>query len=490
MKLISSLVLAIIAVVSHCAVVEIDRRAAVDDCLSNAQVPVFASTSSDRTQAIKPFNLRVPFTPAAYAVPQTVKHVQDAVACGVKSNAKVTAKSGGHSYGSHGLGGENGHLIIDLRRFNNITADAKAHTAVVGAGGRLGNIALALYSQGKQAMSHGTCPGVGVGGLTLHGGYGLISRQKGLTLDNLISAQVVLANSTAVTASATENTDLFWSLRGAGAAFGIVTSFTFKTFDAPEDNLVYSYTMQSANASDMANQLAILQNFTLYDQPPELNMRLFLNSGQLTGVYYGSKSAYNTTMLPLLSRLRITARDSAVSTKSWTDTLLAFSNGPLKQPEPYDYHETQYAKSLMPDRLSTAALIALSNYFFNTARSIGRPYYLLIDMHGGNSSAISQIGADATSYVHRNAVFKMQFYDIAFGSYNSNWYSFLTNWVRAITDASPGEKFGMYINYADTQLNSTDAHTRYWGSHYEKLAGIKAKYDPGKIFYGPQLVGS
>jgi FAD/FMN-containing dehydrogenase len=309
-------------------------------------------------------------------------------------------------------------------------------------------------------------------------------------LDNLISAQVVLANSTTVTASATENTDLFWSLRGAGAAFGIVTSFTFKTFDAPEDNLVYSYTMQSANAPEMASQLAILQNFTLYDQPPELNMRLFLNSGQLTGVYYGSRSAYNAIMLPLLSKLRIAASDSAVSTKSWTDTLLAFSNGPLKQPEPYDYHETQYAKSLMPDRLSTAALSALSNYFFNTARSIGRPYYLLIDMHGGNSSAISQVGADATSYAHRNAVFKMQFYDIAFGNYNSNWYSFLTNWVKAITDASPGEKFGMYINYADTQLNSTDAHTRYWGSHYERLAGIKTKYDPGKVFYGPQLVGS
>lgn len=241
----------------------------------------------------------------------------------------------------------------------------------------------------------------------------------------------------------------------------------------------------------MATQLAILQNFTLYDQPPELNMRLFLNSGQLTGVYYGNKTAYNATMLPLLSKLKITAKDSAVSAKSWTDTLLAFSNGALKQPEPYDYHETQYAKSLMPDRLSPAALTALSNYFFSTARSIGRPYYLLIDMHGGASSAISQVADDATSYAHRNAVFKMQFYDIAWGgSYNADWYKFLNNWVKIITDASPGEKFGMYINYADTQLNNTEAHARYWGSHYEKLVGIKARYDPGKVFFGPQLVGS
>lgn len=159
MKCFTSLLLAASAVISHSEAAGLDKRAAIDDCLNAVKVPVFASGSSDRTQAIKPFNLRVPFTPTAYAVPQTVKHVQDAVACGVKNNIKVTAKCGGHSYGSHGLGGENGHLVIDLRRFNSVTVDSKAHTAVVGAGGRLGNIALALYDQGKQAMSHGTCPG-------------------------------------------------------------------------------------------------------------------------------------------------------------------------------------------------------------------------------------------------------------------------------------------------------------------------------------------
>lgn len=137
----------------------LNKRAALDDCLSSLHVPVFTSASSNYTQAIKPFNLRVPFKPVAYAVPSTIQHVQDAVACGVKNKITVTAKSGGHSYGSHGLGGEDGHLIVDLRRFNTVTVDQAAHTAVVGAGGRLGNIALALYAQGKQATAHGTCPG-------------------------------------------------------------------------------------------------------------------------------------------------------------------------------------------------------------------------------------------------------------------------------------------------------------------------------------------
>jgi FAD/FMN-containing dehydrogenase len=134
-------------------------NATLSECLESRQVPVYAAGTKNYTQAVKPFNLRLPFVPASYAVPQTVKHVQDAVSCGVASSVKVTAKCGGHSYGAHGLGGEDGHLIVDMRRFNSVIVDQEVHTAVVGAGGRLGNIALALYDQGKQAISHGTCPG-------------------------------------------------------------------------------------------------------------------------------------------------------------------------------------------------------------------------------------------------------------------------------------------------------------------------------------------
>lgn len=137
----------------------LDKRAALDGCLASFAVPVYSPDSKDYTQAIKPFNLRVPFKPASYAVPTTIEHVQDTVHCGAQNGIQVTAKSGGHSYASHGLGGEDGHLVVDMRHFNSVTVDQEAHTAVIGPGGRLGNIALALYDQGKQATSHGTCPG-------------------------------------------------------------------------------------------------------------------------------------------------------------------------------------------------------------------------------------------------------------------------------------------------------------------------------------------
>jgi FAD/FMN-containing dehydrogenase len=135
------------------------KRAAIDDCLTSAEVPVYASGSSDFTKAIKPFNLRLPFTPTALAVPSTVAQVQAAVSCGASLGITVSPKSGGHSYASHGLGGEDGHLVIDLKLFRNVSVDPSTGIATVGPGARLGNVATALYNQGKRALSHGTCPG-------------------------------------------------------------------------------------------------------------------------------------------------------------------------------------------------------------------------------------------------------------------------------------------------------------------------------------------
>jgi hypothetical protein len=239
--------------------------------------------------------------------------------------------------------------------------------------------------------------------------------------------------------------------------------------------------------------LSVLQNFTTYDQPPELNMRLFVPN-QLTGVYYGNRSSFDTVMTPLLTALNVSSHSYSVNTRSWINTLTSFSNGPLAQPEIYDYHENFYAKSLMPEYLSPEAMTALADYYFTTARTLrGRSWYLLIDMHGGVGSAISAVEPDATSYAHRNAIFKMQFNDRIFPDsavFKPEMMSFLNGWVRAIEDASGGQQFGMYINYADTNLTTSEAHKNYWGSHYDRLVEIKGRWDLGRVFEGPQLVGS
>jgi FAD/FMN-containing dehydrogenase len=134
------------------------RRTAIEDCLVGAGVPIDVQGSMGWAEDVSPFNLRVPYTPAAIAVPKNVGHIQNAVACARKLGLKASPKSGGHSYASLGFGGEDGHLMIELDRMNKVTVGA-GYIATIEAGARLGYVATELFAQGGRAIAHGTCPG-------------------------------------------------------------------------------------------------------------------------------------------------------------------------------------------------------------------------------------------------------------------------------------------------------------------------------------------
>lgn len=114
---------------------------------------------------------------------------------------------------------------------------------------------------------------------------------------------------------------------------------------------------------------------------------------------------------------------------------------------------------------------------------------MIVDLHGGPTSAVSAVPIDSTSYVHRPALFKYEFYDrVDSGTYPLNGFSFLDGWVDAITRTMNTTTFGMYINYADPTLNATQAHTAYWLQHYDRLVSIKQTWDPDRVFENPQAV--
>lgn len=136
-----------------------NKHAALEDCLSGSATNVDKIDSDDYNRDVAPFNKRLQFMPAVIAVPTTVKQIKSAVACGARLGYKVTAKCGGHSYASLGLGGEDGHLIIELDRMNSVKLDPETNIATVQSGTRLGHLAAELYAQGNRAISHGTCPG-------------------------------------------------------------------------------------------------------------------------------------------------------------------------------------------------------------------------------------------------------------------------------------------------------------------------------------------
>lgn len=196
------------------------------------------TSDSDYAELVEPYNLRLPYKPAVVVLPETNQHVQDAVVCAGQSGLKVQAKSGGHSYASFSSGGKDGSMMIDLQPMQTIQLDKSTLVATVGGGVRLGNLADGIFNQGNAAVSHGTCPGVGIGGHYTHGGYSHTSRNWGLAMDQVIAADVVLANGTLIKATSSQNPDIFWAVRGAAESFGIVTNFYLQTRAAPA-NITY-----------------------------------------------------------------------------------------------------------------------------------------------------------------------------------------------------------------------------------------------------------
>src|SRR5438309_4952513 len=175
--------------------------------------------------ARKVYNGMIDKHPALIARCADVADVIAAVNFGRENNLLVSIRGGGHNAG--GLGVCDDGLVIDLSLIRYTHIDPTAGTATVGDGWNLGDVDHATHAFGLATPS-GIISTTGVGGLTLGGGIGHLTRKCGLTIDNMISADLVLADGSFVKANAEENSDLFWAIRGGGGNFGVVTSFTFK----------------------------------------------------------------------------------------------------------------------------------------------------------------------------------------------------------------------------------------------------------------------
>ncbi|KAK4561229.1 hypothetical protein LTR86_004546 [Recurvomyces mirabilis] len=229
------------------------KRAALDTCLQQSDIPTDTLGSTAWKADVLPYNARLPYAPVAVAVPTTIAQVQASVNCGRSAAIKTNPKCRGHSYASLGLGGDDGHFIIQLDNIYNVTLDTTTNIATIQAGARLGHVANSLWTQGKRAISAGTCPGVGVSGHAIHGGYGMSSHKHGLAVDAKAARTVVLANGTITNCSATQNSDLFWALRGAGSNFGVVVPYEFTTFAPPSTvtyfNMNFKWNINNASAN-------------------------------------------------------------------------------------------------------------------------------------------------------------------------------------------------------------------------------------------------
>jgi len=185
---------------------------------------LIATDDPEYDEARRLYNAMIDKRPALIARCETVADVIACVRFAAAEDLELAIRGGGHNGG--GLGSVDGGLVVDLALLRGVRVDPDKRIVTVAGGTTLGEVDHATHAFGL-AVPAGIISTTGVGGLTLGGGLGHLTRRYGLSIDNLIAADVVLADGSLVRASASEHEDLFWALRGGGGNFGVVTSFTF-----------------------------------------------------------------------------------------------------------------------------------------------------------------------------------------------------------------------------------------------------------------------
>jgi FAD/FMN-containing dehydrogenase len=441
------------------------------------------------------YNLRfADVDPAAVAYCATASDVQRCLGFARDHGVTATARSGGHSYGGYSTGTG---LVIDVSRMNTVTADGEGPSAVVGSGAQL----IDVYNQLSKAgmlLPAGSCPSVGIAGLTLGGGIGVVGRKYGLTCDNLTALDVVTADGRLLTCDADHHADLFWASRGGGGGnFGIATSFTFGLHPLPELAL-FTINWPWAAAAEV---LARWQQWTA-TAPDEMWSNCQLQSAgsdglnvRSNGVFVGTADALTAALQPLLAGLP-TPTDQFVGPDSYLHAMLVEAGcenlsvgqchltgtsegGTL--PRSSFAAASAYVTSAMSSAGIDAAVEVVQQLQDSSAELGGG---LVFDAYGG---AINAVAPDATAFVHRHELCAMQSSTSWGPGDSAATVAGAQAWVaQTATTMAPFVSSSAYQNYIDPTL--ADWAQAYYGSNLPRLVEVKRRYDPDDVFHFAQSI--
>ncbi|WP_267716873.1 FAD-binding oxidoreductase [Streptomyces sp. CoH17] len=405
----------------------------------------------------------------------------------------VAIRNGGHSYAGWSSG--NGRLVIDVSRLNRVRASAGE--AVVGAGAQLIDVYRTLAAKGVTVPA-GSCPTVGISGLTLGGGHGVVSRAYGLTCDSLTRATLITADGKKITADATgPHKDLFWALRGAGSGnFGIVTELHFRTHPAPRAVSAYL-------GWPWRRAAAVVRAWQEWgpDQPDEIWSSLHLAAApghtptvSVAAFSLGTYGALQNAVDRLADRVGAPASHVSLRRRTYQESMEMYA-GCSSFSTDARCHLPGSAPGHSPEgSLGRETYAARSDFFDRSVPPAGVKALLarLPEVRGGAGSiaftalggAVNRVSPTATAFVHRRSRTLAQ-YLVSWrpGTSGTAARSWLDSAYAAMRPYASG---AAYQNYTDPDL--TDWRKAYYRDAAPRLARLKHQYDPDRVFTFPQAL--
>lgn len=458
----------------------------VDTQLTDTQIQQFAA--SLRGRLIRPgdagydearavWNGMIDRYPALIARCANVSDVVTAVNFAREHNLKVSVRGGGHNVAGHAT--NDGGLVIDLGPMNYVHVDPQARAARAGGGATIGNLDEATQKHGL-VTPMGVVSATGIAGLTLGGGLGWLRNKYGLSCDNLISAQVVTADGRVITASNSQNSDLFWGIKGGGGNFGIVTEFEYRLYPlGPEvaftfvfhngegDNMkkaIQFYRDYSAAAPDEISTLLATGIIPPHGEafPKEIQGKPFVLFGAM---YAGPAHEGESVMQPLRNFGQPLADFSGIM--PYVEAQKVFD---ADYPNGIRY----YWKSLNLSRLDDEVI----DRFVKHARRQPSVFSTVDLWYIGG--AVKQVDSQESAFYGRQAAFLL--------SPEANWenpeddeanIAWLREFVADMQEFSDGSR---YLNFPGFQEEGDKMMRQAFGPKYQRLVALKNKYDPTNFF--------
>jgi len=410
--------------------------------------------------------------PAVVAYCRTAEDVARAVSFAREASLEMSVRSGG-AHSTSGMGVGDAGIVVDVSRMNEVAVDPQGRRATVGGGALQRDVDAATQAHGL-AVPLGEIGHTGVGGIATGGGMGWLTRQHGLTSDNLLSAQVVLADGRIVRAAPDENPDLFWAIRGGGGNFGVVTSFEFRahpvsivhggpTFWAIEDTeeVLKAYRDWIGTAPREVGAF-----FCWHTVPPGPPFPEELHLRQVCGIVWchtGSAEQAAADMAPML----------AVGTP--------LMHGVQEMPMPmmnsafdalYPPGDQWYWRADFQNRIADEAVAA--NQEWNEKMPTWKCGSHMYPIDG----AAHDVGPTETPWAFRDANWSQVIISVDPDPAGAGG---LRDWAVGYWDAiHPYSAGGAYVNFMMDEGQERVQAT--YGANYDRLASTKAKYDPDNVF--------